>query len=104
MIIGISFALLRTLVSVLWHTLIAPRGAPVGSLMLGLRLKRGDAVAARGAETAEAARSVPAGRPPSTEYWRVAERWARPILRVCKGRGVPAALNFANLPIGTLET
>ena len=70
MIIGISFALLRTLVSVLWHTLIAPRGAPVGSLMLGLRLKRGDAVAARGAETAEAARSVPAGRPPSTESRR----------------------------------
>ena len=70
MIIGISFALLRTLVSVLWHTLIAPRGAPVGSLMLGLRLKRGDAVAARGRRPPGLLVSVPAGRPPSTESRR----------------------------------
>ena len=34
--------------------------------------------------------SVPAGRPPSTESRRVAERWVRPILRVSKGRGVGA--------------
>ena len=70
MIIGISFALLRTLVSVLWHTPIAPRGAPAGSLMLGLRLKRGDAVAARGRRPPGLLVSVPAGRPPSTESRR----------------------------------
>ena len=59
--------------------------------MLGLRLRRGDAVAARGRGPPGPLASVPAGRPPSTESGASQKAGFVLVFGVSKARGVLAA-------------